>query len=145
VLTASDGGGLFGRAVAISGDKVAAGAPSNFLFTGSAYLFYRNQNKLDMWRTNKSGSDDLNEAEKLILKRLKEWRKEKVEKQGIPVFIVATNRQLMDVIRRVPVTLEALRDVHGFGKKKIERYGKEARHPESCLYAGSNRKDRPRD
>jgi len=32
--------------------------------------------------TDKSGSDDLNEAEKLILKSLKEWRKEKVEKQG---------------------------------------------------------------
>ena len=49
-LTASsDGGGLFGWTVSLSGDKVAIGAPSNWYFAGSAYLFYRNQGGLDMW------------------------------------------------------------------------------------------------
>jgi superfamily II DNA helicase RecQ len=75
--------------------------------------------------SKQSNTEGLNDAEKLLMKRLKEWRKEKAEKEGIPVFIIATNKQFMDVIKRVPVSLEALRDIHGFGKKKIERYGSE--------------------
>jgi len=75
--------------------------------------------------SEKQASDGLNEAEKLLMKRLKEWRKDKADKEGIPVFIIATNKQFIDTIKRRPVSLEALRDIHGFGKKKIERYGDE--------------------
>jgi len=75
--------------------------------------------------SEKPASDDLNEAEQLLMKRLKEWRKDKAEKEGIPVFIIATNKQFIDVIKRAPRNLEALRDIHGFGKKKIDRYGGE--------------------
>jgi hypothetical protein len=48
-LTGSDGGGLFGWTVSLNGDKVAIGAPSNWYFSGSAYLFYRNKDGEDMW------------------------------------------------------------------------------------------------
>jgi len=73
----------------------------------------------------KKDADYLDEAQRLLMKRLKEWRKEKAETVGIPVFIIATNKQLVDVIKRAPGTLEALREINGFGKKKIERYGGE--------------------
>ncbi|MBW2014442.1 MAG: HRDC domain-containing protein [Deltaproteobacteria bacterium] len=76
-------------------------------------------------KSEKPNSNGLNEAENLLMKRLKEWRKEKADKEGIPVFIIATNKQLVDVIKRRPVSQEALREIHGFGKKKIERYGAE--------------------
>jgi superfamily II DNA helicase RecQ len=75
--------------------------------------------------TKETSSNGLNEAEKLLMKQLKEWRKETADKEGIPVFIIATNKQFMDVIRQAPKSLTALRVVHGFGKKKIERYGSE--------------------
>jgi len=68
-------------------------------------------------------SDGLDTAQRLLFQRLKEWRKELAEKDGIPVFIIATNKQLLNVIKRAPVTLEALRAIHGFGNKKISRYG----------------------
>jgi hypothetical protein len=55
-LTGSDGGGLFGWAVSLSGDKVAVGAPSNWYFAGSAYLFYRN---------NTSGADTWEEVRRI--------------------------------------------------------------------------------
>jgi superfamily II DNA helicase RecQ len=70
-------------------------------------------------------ADHLNEAQRLLLQRLKEWRKEKAGTEGVPVFIVATNKQLMEVVRRAPGNLEALRAIQGFGKKKIERHGKQ--------------------
>lgn len=70
-------------------------------------------------------SDNLDDAQRLLLQRLKEWRKQAAEEGGVPVFIVATNKQLLDVVRRAPRSLEALREVQGFGKKKIERHGKQ--------------------
>lgn len=70
-------------------------------------------------------ADHLDEAQRLLLQRLKEWRKETAGAEGVPVFIVATNKQLMEVVRRAPGNLEALRAIQGFGKKKIERHGKQ--------------------
>lgn len=67
----------------------------------------------------------LNEAESLLYKRLKEWRREKAEKQNMPVFIIATNKQLIDVIKQNPETIEQLKNIQGFGKKKLSMYGKE--------------------
>ena len=67
----------------------------------------------------------LSEAEKMLLKRLKEWRKERANKDGIPVFIIATNKELVDIIISAPGTLEALKGIKGFGKAKLSKYGKE--------------------
>ena len=60
-----------------------------------------------------------------MFKKLREWRREKAQQEGIPVFIIANNSELMEVIKKTPKTIEALRQIRGFGKKKIERYGKE--------------------
>jgi superfamily II DNA helicase RecQ len=72
-----------------------------------------------------AGIERLNEPQKLLFKRLREWRKNKSEKEGVPVFIIATNKQLAEVVLKAPSTLASLREIHGFGKKKIERYGNE--------------------
>jgi len=69
--------------------------------------------------------DGMDEAQKLLYQRLREWRKEKAEKEGIPVYIIATNSQLSEVVRLSPMSLEALRRIRGFGKKKLEHHGRE--------------------
>jgi superfamily II DNA helicase RecQ len=66
---------------------------------------------------------NLNEKDELLLKRLKEWRKETAEKQGVPVYIVATNAEFLEMVESKPRTKEALKKIKGFGKKKIEKYG----------------------
>lgn len=68
---------------------------------------------------------DLSEAESLLLQRLKEWRREKAEKLGFPVYIICNNSQLISIVKKVPKTLESLRQIKCFGRKKIENYGKE--------------------
>ena len=68
---------------------------------------------------------DLDEGQQLLFKRLRQWRKTKAEKEGVPVFIIATNQQLVQVVHRKPLTQKALREINGFGKKKVERYGQE--------------------
>jgi len=67
----------------------------------------------------------LNDGEKLLLQRLREWRGEKASAQGVPVYIVATNRELMDMVRSAPRTIESLKSIKGYGKKKVEKYGRE--------------------
>ncbi|MDP2361495.1 MAG: HRDC domain-containing protein [bacterium] len=57
-------------------------------------------------------------------KRLKEWRFGVAEKQGLPAYVVATNRELEELARRRPQSLEAMRSIRGIGKSKLARYGK---------------------
>jgi superfamily II DNA helicase RecQ len=65
----------------------------------------------------------LDEKDELLLKRLKEWRKQRAEKEGIPVYIIANNKELLAIIQEKPKSKEALKKIKGFGKKKIEKYG----------------------
>lgn len=68
---------------------------------------------------------DLNDEQQLILNRLKAWRKERADSEGFPVYLIATNRQLFDIVLRRPATPEGLKMIEGIGEKKVEKYGKE--------------------
>jgi superfamily II DNA helicase RecQ len=65
----------------------------------------------------------LDEKDELLLKRLKEWRKQRAEKEGIPVYIIANNKELLAIVQSKPKSKEALKQIKGYGKKKIEKYG----------------------
>lgn len=91
----------------------------------------------------------LSEPEHLLFNKLRIWRTEKAEKEGIPVFIIATNSELVAVVKKSPTNLEVLRSIKGFGKKKIDRHGKEiieivkAFHAQKPIYGqkGGSRHD----
>ncbi len=99
--------------------------PEFFQKDGSAYWTVFVEYETVIGGDKDTGVERLNEPQKLLFKRLREWRKNKSEKEGVPVFIIATNKQLAEVVLQAPSTLAALREIHGFGKKKIERYGNE--------------------
>ncbi len=65
---------------------------------------------------SRSDTAHLTEAGRICYQRLREWRKEKAEKEGIPPFIIAKNTQLAEVVAKEIKTLEALKHVSGFGK-----------------------------
>jgi superfamily II DNA helicase RecQ len=69
-------------------------------------------------------SKEMTEVERILFDKFREWRKETAENEGIPVYIVATNNQIASIIRLRPKSLEQLKTIDGFGKKKIEKYGK---------------------
>jgi superfamily II DNA helicase RecQ len=66
---------------------------------------------------------ELDESQRMLLKRLKEWRINCAEKEGVPVYIIGTNREFIDIVKNRPESLEALRAIRGFGKAKVARYG----------------------
>ncbi|MFN0213180.1 MAG: HRDC domain-containing protein [Saprospiraceae bacterium] len=66
----------------------------------------------------------LDDAQKVLLQRLKEWRRQTAEQAGFPVYIIATNRQLADLVQQQCTTLDGLKNVKGFGGARMEKYGK---------------------
>ncbi len=73
----------------------------------------------------KQDKQSLNEVDQVFYEKLRAWRKEAAEKAGVPVYVISTNNQLLEIVKQKPQTLEALKRINGFGKKKVERYGKQ--------------------
>ncbi len=70
-------------------------------------------------------AEGLSEAKRICYEKLREWRKERAEKDGIPPYVIARNSDLIDIVSKEEKTIEALKMIRGFGKKKIEKYGKD--------------------
>lgn len=67
----------------------------------------------------------LDERDRALFNTLREWRRTKAHAEGVPPFVILTNRQLVDVIVRKPENSTALANVSGIGRAKLERYGAE--------------------
>lgn len=65
----------------------------------------------------------LNDTDESLFQALRKWRAEEARKQGMPPYIVASDRVLLAVVAKKPTTLDALREVPGFGPAKTEKYG----------------------
>jgi superfamily II DNA helicase RecQ len=55
-----------------------------------------------------------------VYSQLREVRKQLAERDGVPVYAVATNEQLAQMVRQPARSLTALQKVAGFGKAKVE-------------------------
>ncbi|MFH1135463.1 MAG: HRDC domain-containing protein [Pseudomonadota bacterium] len=76
-------------------------------------------------KTPEKETEGLDEPQRVLLERLKAWRKERAEQDGVPVYIIGNNREMVQVALNSPRTLEALGVIKGFGKSKVEKYGRE--------------------
>jgi superfamily II DNA helicase RecQ len=97
---------------------------------GSAYWSFCVQ-----WKSNESSIADRRINSKVdykkilsaeqfdVYSRLRERRKELSEREGIPVYAVATNDQLAEMVKLDTPSLTSLGTIGGFGGVKIERYG----------------------
>lgn len=56
---------------------------------------------------------------------LREWRSKRSREEGVPPYIVFTNKQLAQLIKENPSTVSHLERVDGVGKSRVEKYGKE--------------------
>ncbi len=75
--------------------------------------------------TNNVEYEFKNEQEKLIYEELKKWRNARAEKEGIPPYIIFTNKQLKDIVKIKCDTQESLKNISGIGESKSGKYGKE--------------------
>jgi ATP-dependent DNA helicase RecQ len=62
-------------------------------------------------------------ANPALVARLKAWRKEQAEKQGVPAFVVLHDSSLLAIAEARPQGLADLAACPGIGAAKLERYG----------------------
>ncbi len=61
--------------------------------------------------------------QRALFEVLRAKRTELATEQGVPPYVVFNDRSLIDMVRRTPTNLDAMRDVHGVGEAKLEHYG----------------------
>lgn len=76
-------------------------------------------------RRDESWRDLVAEADVPLFNALRDWRNERSKKEGIPPYIIFTNRQLAAIVSAHPQSLSKLSEVEGCGKSKLEKYGEE--------------------
>lgn len=69
--------------------------------------------------------EQLSPDEIKIFDCLRHWRTEKAKEKSLPVYLIATNKELFSIAKYKPIKKEELLDIKGFGKFKIENYGEE--------------------
>ncbi|MFT4543238.1 MAG: hypothetical protein ACI835_005707 [Planctomycetota bacterium] len=67
--------------------------------------------------------EQLDERQRLLFQTMRAWRSDTAGHEGVPPYVVLTNRELVAVVQRLPRSRSALVDVPGIGKGKVERYG----------------------
>lgn len=67
----------------------------------------------------------LSPEQEVFYEALRKWRNELAEAEGVPPYVIAHNRQLEKIVALEEFTIQGLLNIKGFGKSKIEKYGKD--------------------
>lgn len=67
----------------------------------------------------------LSETDRNLYDTFREWRNERAREDGVPVFLIASNAMLLEVVSHRPGSLQKLREIKGFGEAKVRKYGSE--------------------
>lgn len=60
-----------------------------------------------------------------MFERLRAWRNGRAQAEGVPPYVLLTNRQLAATARERPGTLAALKAIEGIGEARAARFGTE--------------------
>ncbi len=101
----------------------AAGSP-----TWALLLTFRERKTRGVPRApkpEKQAALEVPEADRVLFEVLRKWRNERAKRDGKPHYIIFRNRQLADIARLRPSTLQGLQSVNGVGEGKCRDYGTE--------------------
>jgi superfamily II DNA helicase RecQ len=65
----------------------------------------------------------LDERERALFNTLRDWRAKTARDEGVPPYIIFTNKHLVALVTTRPDSPTALGNLHGVGPAKVERYG----------------------
>jgi hypothetical protein len=60
-----------------------------------------------------------------LYENLKAWRNSTAKELGLPVYMVLPQKTLYEVVDKIPASESSLLKIKGFGKKKVQSFGKE--------------------
>lgn len=61
----------------------------------------------------------------LLYTRLKEWRDQQAAELNKPVYMFLQIKSMKHIANMLPLSLKELKKIHGFGKSKLEQFGKD--------------------
>ncbi len=76
-------------------------------------------------RKEESWKKTLSEHEMGLFNLLRDWRSQRCKKDGVPPYIILTNQQLSEIVKKRPQTTSELFKIEGIGKGKVDKYGEE--------------------
>ena len=65
----------------------------------------------------------LDPAAQTLWTALRAWRLGEARRQELPPYVIFHDVTLIEVARRRPASLDALADIPGIGRSKLDRYG----------------------
>ena len=68
--------------------------------------------------------EGLTDEQKTCYRALKAWRNETAKSEGRPAYAIARNAQLAELVKAMPKSLAAIKEIDGFGEGFCEKYGK---------------------
>ncbi len=66
---------------------------------------------------------DLTAEQRGLFDTIRRWRYQTAQHDGVPPYVVLTNRNLLALVHAQPQTMTALAAVRGIGKAKLQRHG----------------------
>ncbi|WP_018675568.1 HRDC domain-containing protein [Riemerella columbina] len=69
--------------------------------------------------------ENLSEYEKQIVAYFKQWRFDTARNEGLPTYMVLTNKSIVSLAKNKPRTVEELERIFGIGEHKKEKYGED--------------------
>jgi hypothetical protein len=60
-----------------------------------------------------------------LLQEIKTWRTDMADEEDLPIYMVLPQKTMYDLVELLPVTIKELKDISGFGKKKVKKYGED--------------------
>lgn len=67
----------------------------------------------------------LSEPERVLFNSLREWRSSKAHEEGVPPYLIFTNRHFLEIVKQRPASPSDLGHISGIGPGKLKRYGEE--------------------
>lgn len=67
--------------------------------------------------------EGLGPGERALFNHLREWRSKQAHEDGVPPYVICTNKELVAIVRQRPEPPTALGHIEGIGPGKVERYG----------------------
>lgn len=58
-----------------------------------------------------------------LITRLKDLRRRLANDRGVPAYVIFSDRSLIDMAKRVPLTKDDFSEVHGVGEAKLKEFG----------------------
>ena len=60
-----------------------------------------------------------------LFNALRDWRLARSKQEGVPPYVICTNKMLAAMVKARPQSLTQLGNIEHFGKAKLEKYGRE--------------------